>query len=268
MLDFLIEQARAGQTITYGELARALNPDFNPRDRHHVKLINSLYSINRYCFEQKMPLFGSLVVRASDRRQGEGFYAVAHEFGVLNSDDLEDADKFANSEVDRAIEYARSMPEAPAIEEEASITVHILQVNDQKENTDELARSLHIGRTETDWQMPKGARPGDLAVWYASGRQAGKYVAWGWVDGLPHHVEEGPGPYRGTVDRMRELEDEATRQEVIDHCGVNGGVQSYQTLTGARALDFLEAVGLGVVAETVRMLAKAARRERSGPGRL
>jgi hypothetical protein len=38
-------------------------------------------------------------------------------------------------------------------------------------------------------------------------------------------------------------------------------------LTGARALDFLEAVGLGLIAETVTMLAKAARRERARPGR-
>jgi hypothetical protein len=66
---------------------------------------------------------------------------------------------------------------------------------------------------------------------------------------------------------MRKLE-EVTRQEVIDYCGVDGGVQSYQTLTGARALDFLEAVGLGLIAETVMMLAKAARRERSGSGHL
>jgi hypothetical protein len=34
------------------------------------------------------------------------------------------------------------------------------------------------------------------------------------------------------------------------------------TIAGARALDFLEAVGLGLIAETVTMLAKAARRER------
>jgi hypothetical protein len=60
---------------------------------------------------------------------------------------------------------------------------------------------------------------------------------------------------------MRKLNG-ATRQDVIDHCGVNGGVQSYQTRTDARALDFLEAVALGLIAETVTMLAKAARRER------
>jgi len=113
--------------------------------------------------------------------------------------------------------------------------------------------------------MPKGARPGDLAVWYASGRHAGVYVAWGWVDGVPRRVEDGPGPYRGTVGWMRNL-NRATRQDVVDYCGVNGGVQSYQTLTGDRAFDFLEAVGLDLVAETVRMLAKAARRERSSSG--
>jgi len=263
MLDFLIERARhsPGRPITYGELARALDPDFNPRDRHHVKLIRNLYSVNHYCFEQDMPLFGCLVVRASDRQQGEGFYVLAREMGLLNSEQPEDEHKFRDDQIAQTIEYARSMPEESAVAEEPSITVHILQVNDEKENTDELARSVSIGRTETDWQMPKGARPGDLAVWYASGRTAGTYVAWGWVDGVPYHVEDAPGPYRGTVAGMRDLDKKVTRQDVIDYCGVNGGVQSYQTLTGARALDFLEAVGLGLIAETVAMLAKAARRE-------
>jgi hypothetical protein len=60
---------------------------------------------------------------------------------------------------------------------------------------------------------------------------------------------------------LRELTG-VTRQDVLDYCGVNGGVQSYQTLTGERALDFLEAVDLGLVAETVRMIAKSARRAR------
>jgi hypothetical protein len=261
MLDFLITRARRSPdpTITYGELARKLDADFNPRDRHHVKLINNLYSVNRYCADQNMPLFGCLVVRASDRQPGEGFYVLARELGLLDSEQPEDEEKFRDDQIAQTRDYALSVPVAA---DEPSITVHILQVNDKKENTDELARSVSIGRTETDWQMPMGARPGDLAVWYASGRNAGIYVAWGWVDTVPYHVDEGPGPYRGTVAAMRDLKP-VTRQYVIDHCGVNGGVQSYQTLTGARALDFLEAVGLGLIAETVTMLAKAARRERS-----
>ena len=267
LLNFLIDRARRspGQTITYGELARTLDPDFNPRDRHHVKLINNLYSVNRYCSEQNMPLFGCLVVRASDRQQGDGFYILARELGLLHSEQPEHERKFRDDQIAQTIEYARSIPEAPSVADEPSITVHILQVNDSKENTDELARSVSIKRTETDWQMPKDARPGDVAVWYASGPHAGIYVAWGWVDGVPYHVEEGPGPYRGTVGGMRQL-DEVTRQYVIDHCGVNGGVQSYQTLTRDRALDFLEAVGLGLIAETVKMLAKAARRKIPVPG--
>lgn len=265
LLDFLIERARnsPGQTISYGEVARTLDPDFNPRDRHHVKLVNNLYAINHYCHEQDMPLFGVLVVRASDGRQGVGFYDLGRALGRLRSNDPEEERRYRDSEIAWTIEYARNAElEAVVIADEPSITVHILQVNDQAENLDELDRSVRAGHTVEDWQMPKSARPGDLAVWYASGPRAGVYVAWGWVDGVPHPVEDGPGPYRGTVGSMREL-NRPTRQDVIDHCGVNGGVQSYQTLTGDRALDFLEAVGLGLVAETVRMLAKVARRTRT-----
>jgi hypothetical protein len=270
MLDLLIDRARRllDPTITYGELARALDPDFNPQDRHHVKLTRNLYSVGRYCAEQKMPLFGVLVVRATDRQQGDGFYTLAREEGLLDSDEPGQEKRFRDEQVAQAIEYARGLPEAPAAVYEPSLTVHILQVDDKKENenTDELARSVSLGHTETDWQMPKGARPGDLAVWYASGRNAGVYKAWGWVDRLPYRVEQGQshGPYRGTVANMRPLE-KATRQDVLDHCGVNGGVQSYQTLTSDRALDFLEAVGLGLIAETVRMLAKTARRNLPPP---
>lgn len=262
LLDFLIERARRspGRTITYGELDRALDPDFNPRDRHHVKLIRNLYRVNHYCSEQDMPLFGCLVVRVGDRQQGDGFYILARDIGLLDSQQPGDEEKFRDDQIAQTVEYARSRPEAPVVSDEPSIPVHVLQVNDQKENTDELARSVSLGRTETDWQMPKGARPGDLAVWYASGRDAGIYLAWGWVDGVPYRVAKGHGPYRGTVGGMRGLK-AVTRQNVIAYCGVNGGVQSYQTLTGTRALDFLEAVGLGLIAETVTMLAESARRE-------
>jgi hypothetical protein len=264
LLDFLIGLARQtpGQTVSYGEVARTLDTDFNPRDRHHVKLINNLYAVNCYCREHDMPLYGVLVVRASDGHQGAGFYDLAREMGLLDSHDPEEEKQFRDSQIAQTIEHARNQESETSVgADEPAITVHILQVNDDAQNLDELDRSVRSGRTVDDWQMPKGARPGDLAVWYASGRRAGVYVAWGWVDGVPYRVEGGPGPYRGVVGSMRELTP-VTRQEVIDYCGVNGGVQSYQTLTADRALDFLEAVGLDLVAETVRMLAKAARRRR------
>jgi hypothetical protein len=264
LLDFLIELARTspGRTITYGAVARALDTDFNPRDRHHVKLINNLYAVNHYCYEHDMPLYGVLVVRASDGEQGDGFYILARDLHLLDSDDPEEERKFRDAQLTQTAEHARDLEaEVSAISDGPAITVHILQVDDAAENVDELDRSVRAGHTVEDWQMPKGARPGDLAVWYASGRRSGVYVAWGWVDGVPYRVENPPGPYRGTVGAMRELTP-VTRQDVIDFCGVNGGVQSYQTLTSERALDFLEAVGLGLIAETVRMLAKSARRRR------
>ena len=76
------------------------------------------------------------------------------------------------------------------------IKVHVLQVNMDSENTDELAASVTAGHTmQGGWQMPKGSKPGDLAVWYASGRQ--QFVARGWVEATPWKVEQGFGPYRG-----------------------------------------------------------------------
>jgi hypothetical protein len=49
---------------------------------------------------------------------------------------------------------------------------------------------------------------------------------------------------------------------VIDCCGVHGGVQSYQTLTGERALGIMEAVGLDLISWTDRVLTKSSRRRR------
>lgn len=259
LLGCLIEQGRRspGKTITYGELARALDPDYNPRDRHHVKLIAHLYSVNHFCFEQGMPLFGCLVVRASDRKPGNGFYVLARDLGFSVDHDEAAEEKFWNEQIAGTAEHAAaSMQE---VEPAQSITVHVLQVNAKPENTGELAGAIRTGRTES-WQMPMGARPGDVAVWYAAGRHAMIYMAWGWVDGIPKKITDGTfGPYRGPVGGLRELE-EVTRKDVIDYCGFDGGHQGPQTLRGARALDFLEAVGLGLIAETVMMLAKAARR--------
>jgi hypothetical protein len=262
LLAFLTEQARRtpGKTVTYGEVARTLDPDYNPRDRHHAKLIGHLYSVNHFCFEQGMPLFGCLVVRASDRKPGDGFYILARDLGFRIDHDQAAEAEFWDDQVTRAAEYAaRTQEHEQPTEGEPSITVHVLQVNDKPENTTELANAIMAGRTES-WQMPMGARPGDLAVWYAAGRRAMVYMAWGWVDGIPKKITDGTfGPYRGPVAGLRNLDD-VSRQDVIDYCGFNGGHQGPRTLRGARALDFLEAVGLGVIAETVRQLARTARR--------
>jgi len=63
------------------------------------------------------------------------------------------------------------------------VRVHVLQVDRNGDNVDELNDGIAAGRTVSDWQMPKGAKPGDLVIWYAAGEQ--KYMARGRVDASP-----------------------------------------------------------------------------------
>jgi hypothetical protein len=123
----------------------------------------------------------------------------------------------------------------------ALIKVHVLQVDQDPENLSELEAGINAGRTVTDWQMPKGAWPGDLVIWYAAGRQ--KYIARGWVEAIPLKVEEGPGPYRGPVAGMQRMEP-VDRKKVIRDCGFNGGLQTYQTVKDEIAVDFLRSLDL------------------------
>jgi hypothetical protein len=37
------------------------------------------------------------------------------------------------------------------------------------ENIAELEDRIAAGRTVDDWQMPKGAKPSDLVIWWAAG---------------------------------------------------------------------------------------------------
>jgi hypothetical protein len=65
-----------------------------------------------------------------------------------------------------------------AAEYEASKTpiVHVLQVDSDPANLDELEDGLKKRHTVDDWQMPQAAKPGDIAVWYAT-LPTGAYVA-------------------------------------------------------------------------------------------
>ena len=118
------------------------------------------------------------------------------------------------------------------------------------ENIAELEAGVAAGRTVDDWQMPKGSRPGDLVVWYAAGRQ--KYIALGWVDEVPVLVKEGPGPYRGKVARMQRI-DPVDRKKVIAECGIDGGVESYQTVDEGIVGQFLDALGLSHLTPRLRL---------------
>lgn len=77
--DFLTRHAP--EKITYQELARAMDPDVNPRDRRFKRLTTALYYVNKHEHENGRPLIGALVVRASDGLPGDGFYLCARDLG-------------------------------------------------------------------------------------------------------------------------------------------------------------------------------------------
>ncbi len=98
--------------------------------------------------------------------------------------------------------------------------------------------------------MPKDSRPGDLVIWYAAGRQ--EYIALGWVDDIPVMVKEGPGPYRGKVGRMESIKP-VHRRKVIRDCGLDGGVESYQTVDEGLVANFLDSLGLSHLTPRLRL---------------
>jgi hypothetical protein len=121
--------------------------------------------------------------------------------------------------------------------------VHVLQVDTQPDNLDELERSLAVGHTVDEvngWEMPMKAEPGDLVVWYAAGRS--EFVARGWVEARPHPgTRNGHLSYLGPVAGVQRIK-AVHRLTVKDACGVDGGHQGYQTARDEIAGDFLRAL--------------------------
>lgn len=158
--------------------------------------------------------------------------------------------------VQRALrKLAYTAPDWAELRRSKTPTVHVLQVDRDPANLAELEAGLTARHTMDGWQMPKGAKPGDVAVWYAT-LPTGAYVAWGWVEEAPQKVDDGHSPYRGPVKAMRSLLPPVSRVDVFQRCGVDGGIQSYQTLKG-NAPGFLEAVGLGLISEAVSEVVSA-----------
>lgn len=83
--NFLIELARqrTDQTITYqrlsDECSLRLNMRENPHDRKTMGAI--LGEISRFEHSHKRPLLSSLVLRAGDNYEGDGFYKLSEELG-------------------------------------------------------------------------------------------------------------------------------------------------------------------------------------------
>jgi hypothetical protein len=52
----------------------------------------------------------------------------------------------------------------------------------------------------------------------------------------PAEVREDPGPYRGPIAGIERIEPRVDRRKVITDCGIDGGVESYQTGGAVRRL--------------------------------
>ena len=105
--DFLA--SHAPEKITYQELARAMDPDVNPRDRRFKRLTTALYHVNTYEHENGRPMIGALVVRASDGLPGDGFYWCARQLGFEFEDS--EASAFWEAELAQVSEYWGSQPQ-------------------------------------------------------------------------------------------------------------------------------------------------------------
>ncbi len=74
----------------------------------------------------------------------------------------------------------------------------------------------------------------------------------GWMPS-PTEVTEGPGPYRGPVVGIEQIEPAVDRRKVITDCGIDGGVESYQTVEDELAADFLKSLGLSHLTPRLRL---------------
>jgi len=97
----LKEVARAGRTITYGEIAPMAELDMsNPVDRNEIAAI--LVAISTTEHQEGRPLLSAVVVRSDTRYPGKGFFKLAQDLGIYDrSDDL----AFFVQELARVHEY-------------------------------------------------------------------------------------------------------------------------------------------------------------------
>lgn len=106
---YLIELARKrfNQTVTYQKLSDdcklGYNMQDNPPDR--LAIASILDTISRYEHSFKRPLLSALVIRASDHREGDGFYTLAEELGFGDSKKLKREGIFEVSQISRCISF-------------------------------------------------------------------------------------------------------------------------------------------------------------------
>lgn len=96
--------ARAGATITYGEIAPLAHVNLDsPADRNELAAI--LGNISQHEHAQGRPLLSAVVVYSDDSTPGKGFYTMAHELDVYHgTDQIADLTLFVN-ELRRVHDY-------------------------------------------------------------------------------------------------------------------------------------------------------------------
>ena len=80
LLEYLTSYLSAGNTPTtlyYRDVARAADPDFNPRDRRFKRISHALHKINQHEAYYGRPLPGAMVVADTTGQPGRGFYPSA-----------------------------------------------------------------------------------------------------------------------------------------------------------------------------------------------
>ena len=84
----LKEVARAGRTITYGEIAPMADLDMSrAADRNEIAAILDTISTREH--REGRPLLSAVVARSDTRYPGKGFFTLAQKLGIYDgSDDL------------------------------------------------------------------------------------------------------------------------------------------------------------------------------------
>jgi len=106
---YLIKLARKrfNQTVTYQKLSDdcklGFNMQDNPSDR--VAIASILDTISRYEHSFERPLLSALVIRASDGREGNGFYKLAEELGFGKWKYLKTKRAFEAEQITECIEF-------------------------------------------------------------------------------------------------------------------------------------------------------------------
>ena len=122
--------------------------------------------------------------------------------------------------------------------------VVIVQVSPKKPGQMELLSDGVTARYTPLWRTLKGAKPGDIAVWYEAGGRA-VFTAWGWVAGPSEYVSDGDFPgWQGPVVGIQWLPAEVDAHMVYEEIGVRGWHEGPTPVPRDKAIPFLRLVGI------------------------